>query len=167
MAELLDAVPKGCDVLIDANVLIYGITAASPQCKAFLERCSREEISGITLYESVNDATHQFMKAEVIGKRLCSSQAMKYLSGHPEQVKLLQDYWINTKRLLALNLLFVPLELDIIEAAQPERVAAGLLTNDSIIVSAMRSYGITRIATGDHQFNSVDHITVFSPSDIP
>lgn len=92
---------------------------------------------------------------------------MRYLSQHPEQVKLLRDYWINTQRLLALNLLFVPLDLDIIEAAQPERVAAGLLTNDSVIVSAMRSYGISRIATGDQQFGAVAHITVFSPSDIP
>lgn len=167
MAEHLDAVPTGSDVLIDANVLIYGVTGASPQCKAFLERCSREEISGIALFESINDATHQFMKAEAIAKRLCSTQAMRYLSEHPEKVKLLRDYWINTRRLLALNLLFVPLELEIIEAAQRERVAAGLLTNDSVIVSAMRSYGIVRIATRDQQFDSVDQITVFSPSDIP
>ena|SRR5215469_5038182 len=167
MAEPLDAVPNGSDILIDANVLIYGVTAASPQCKRFLERCSREEVSGITLYESVNDATHQFMKAEALERKLCSGQAMRYLSQHPEQVRLLRGYWINTQRLLALNLLFVPLDLDIIEAAQPERAAAGLLTNDSVIVSAMRSYGISRIATGDQQFDTVAHITVFSPSDIP
>lgn len=167
MAEPLDAVPEGTDVLIDSNILIYAITNASPQCRRLLERCSREEITGIALYESINDATHQFMKAEALAKRLCSGQAMKYLSEHPGQVKLLRDYWTNTRRVLALNLLFIPLDLDIIESAHRERVAAGLLTNDSVIVSAMRGYAISRIATADRQFGTVNNLTVFSPTDIP
>ncbi len=167
MAEPLDTVPNGSNVLIDANVLIYGLTATSPQCKAFLERCSREEVTGITLFEAVNNATHHFMKAEAMQKRLCAGQAMQYLSAHPEQVKRLVDYWTNTQRILALNLLFIPLEKEIVGAAQPERLAAGLLTNDSMIVAAMRSYGISHLATRDNKFNDVAQITVFSPSDIP
>jgi predicted nucleic acid-binding protein len=167
MAEPLDAVPNGSDVLIDANVLIYGLTATSAQCKAFLERCSREEVTGITLFEAVNNATHHFMKAEALEKGLCVGQAMKYLSGHPEQVKLLTDYWTNTQRLLALNLLFIPLELDIVRAAHPERRAAGLLTNDSMIIAAMRTYGISHLATGDNQLHAVAQVNVFSPNDIP
>jgi predicted nucleic acid-binding protein len=106
------------------------------------------------------------MKAEAVQKNLCAQKAMRYLSEHPEQVRLLTDYWANTQRLLALNLLFVPLEMDIVEAAQPERRAAGLLTNDSMIVAAMRAYGISHLATRDDRFNDVAQITVFSPSDI-
>jgi hypothetical protein len=41
MAQPLDTVPDGSNVLIDANILIYGLTDTSAQCKAFLERCSR------------------------------------------------------------------------------------------------------------------------------
>jgi predicted nucleic acid-binding protein len=167
MPASLDTVPNGTDVLIDANVLVYGLSAKSAQCKTFLERCSREEITGVTLLETVNDATHQFMKAEALQKGLCARQAMNYLSTHPEQVKLLTDYWTNTQRLLALNLLFIPLELDMVQGAQPERVDAGLLTNDSVIVAAMREYGISQIATYDHGFDAVKRITVFSPTDIP
>lgn len=70
MAEPLDAVPEGTDVLIDSNILIYGITNASLQCRRLLERCSREEITGVALYESINDATHQFMKAEALVERV-------------------------------------------------------------------------------------------------
>ena len=99
MPELLDTVPNRTDVLIDANVFIYGL-------------------------------------------------------------------WANTQRLLALNVLFLPLELSIVTGAQPERVAAGLLTNDSMIVAAMRRYGVSLIATNDRQFNAVPGITVFSPSDV-
>jgi hypothetical protein len=138
MPELLDTVPNRSDVLIDANVFVYGLTAKSAQCQAFLARRSREEFTGIALFESVNNATHQFMKGEALQKGLCAGQAMKYLSANPDQVKLLTDYWANTQRLLALNVLFLPLELSIVTGAQPERVAAGLLTNDSMIVAPRR-----------------------------
>jgi predicted nucleic acid-binding protein len=46
-------------------------------------------------------------------------------------------------------------------------LTAGLLTNDSIIVAAMREYGITNIATHDALFDTVAGITVFSPTDLP
>jgi predicted nucleic acid-binding protein len=166
MAALLDALPDGSDVLIDSNVFIYGLTAKSPQCKTFLERCSREEVTGISLFECVNDVTHQFMKAEAIQKGLCAEKAMRYLSTHPEEVRRLTDYWVNTQRLLALNLLFVPVDQKVVTGAHAERVNAGLLTNDSIIVSTMREYGISRLATNDRQFDTVANISVFSPSDI-
>jgi predicted nucleic acid-binding protein len=167
MAALLNALPDGSDVLIDANVFVYGLTATSQQCKTFLERCSREEVLGVSLLECVNDATHQFMKGEALRKGLCSGQAMKYLSAHPEEVKKLTDYWVNTQRLMVLNLLFVPVDQKIVTGAQAERVNAGLLTNDSIIVATMREYGISRIATSDKTFDTVANISVFSPSDIP
>jgi predicted nucleic acid-binding protein len=167
MAQDLNTVPNGSDVFIDANVFIYGLTAQSAQCKTFLERRSREEVTGITLFECANDATHQFMKAEAVQKGHCAGQAMRYLSQHPEVVRQLTDYWSNTQRLLALNLLFVPIELKIVTGAQPERAGAGLLTNDSIIIAAMRDFGVLSIATNDHQFDAVAGITVFSPTDIP
>jgi predicted nucleic acid-binding protein len=167
MAQPLGTIPNGSDVFVDANVFVYGLTAKSPQCVAFLARCSREEITGIALFESVNNATHQFMKGEALEKGLCASQALKYLSENPNRVKLLGDYWVNTQRLLALNLLFLPLELSIVEGAQPERLAAGLLTNDSMIVAAMKGYGVSLIATNDRQFDSVQGLAVFSPTDIP
>jgi len=169
MAQLLDSVPTGSDVLIDTNVFIYGLTARSPQCKTLLERCSREEITGITLYEVVHEATHRFMIGEATQKGLFAGQpekGSKYLSKHPEQVKVLTDYWVNTLRLLSLNLVFLPMEHDIVEAGQTERVNAGLLTNDSLIVAAMREYGVSKIATNDGLFETVPGISVFSPTDV-
>jgi predicted nucleic acid-binding protein len=169
MAELLDSVPNGSDVLIDANVFVYGITAKSAQCKALLERCSKEEVAGITLFEVVHEATHKFMTGEALQKGLFAGQpekGAKYLSRHPEQVRVLTDYWLNTVRLLALNVLLLPMEQEIVKRAQLERVNTGLLTNDSLLVAAMREYGISRIATNDRQFEAVTGISVFSPTDV-
>jgi len=131
-----------------------------------LERCSTEEVFGITLYEVVHEATHHFMTGEARAKGLSSVKVAKYLANHPEQVKQLTDYWANTQRLLALNIVFLPMEQDIVVEAQTERANGGLLTNDSIIVAAMREYGISRIATNDKQFDTVTGISVFSPTDL-
>src|SRR6266568_8115925 len=103
----LDTVPDGSNVLIDANVFIYALSNQSPQCKNFLSRCSREQIYGITLFEVIHDATHQFMLAEARSKGLVASKVWKYLSENPEVVKQLTDYWVNTQRILALNLVFL------------------------------------------------------------
>jgi predicted nucleic acid-binding protein len=167
MAEPLDQVPGGSNLLIDANIFVYGLTAKSSQCKTFLERCSSEELSGIALFESVCNATHQFMKAEAIQKGYCYGQALKFLAQHPEVLRRLSDYWINTQRLLALNLLFIPLDGGMVTEAQVERKAAGLLTNDSLIVAAMREYGIAHLASNDRTFDRVAGITVYAPTDIP
>jgi predicted nucleic acid-binding protein len=158
---------KRCDVL-DANIFIYGLTAKSAQCKSFLDRCSKEEVSGITLFEVANEATHKFMLAEARQKGLFTREenAAKFLSKRPDQVEALTDYWVNTARLFTLNILFLATEQDIVEGAQTERVNAGLLTNDSIIAAAMREYGISKIATNHRQFETVSGISVFSPTDV-
>jgi predicted nucleic acid-binding protein len=164
----LDSVPNGSDVLIDANVFVYAISNTSTQCKDFLERCSREHVYGITLFEVVHEATHEFMRAEAKAKGLftATEKGVKYLSKHPEQVKGLSDYWVNTQKVLALNLVLLPCEDNIVVGAQKERVDAGLLTNDSVIVAAMREYGISKIATRDAIFDSVTGLSVFSPTDV-
>jgi len=168
MADSFSAIPNGSHLLIDANIFVYGLTATSGQCKTLLERCSREEVAGITLFEIIHEATHKFMTGEALEKGLFAGaeKGARYLDNHPEQVKLLTQYWVNTQRLLALNVVILPTEQDIVMGAQTERVNAGLLTNDSIIVAAMREYGISRMATNDKQFEAVAGITVFAPTDL-
>jgi len=55
----------------------------------------------------------------------------------------------------------------IVRGANVERVAAGLLTNDSMVVSCMREYGLSLLATNDADFERVAGVTVFRPSDLP
>jgi predicted nucleic acid-binding protein len=166
MADALDAIPNGSNVLIDTNIFLYGITDKSAQCKEFLRRCSSEELYGITLYEIVHEATHHFMVGEALAKGVAVAKVGAYLKKHPNAVKSLTDYWNNTETLLALNILFLPMERQIVQKAQTERVNAGLMTIDSVIVGAMREYGITRLATNDGDFDSVAGISTYSPNDL-
>jgi predicted nucleic acid-binding protein len=153
--------PRGSDVFIDANILIYGLAGQSTECTDLLLRCSREEVTGVCLFETTNEATHRFMLAEAKSKGLISSENVRELRRKPEIVRSLVDYWRNTERVLDLNLLFIPLDEQLLRKAYAERQAAGLLTNDSMIVSSMRFLGLENLASADGDFDRVAGITVF------
>jgi predicted nucleic acid-binding protein len=106
------------------------------------------------------------MLAEAKAKGLVSSENARDLRSKPDVVRNLADYWRNTQRVLALNLLFLPLELSILTTAHGERQSAGTLTNDSMIVSLMRLLGVQYLASADGDFDRVAGITVFGPSDL-
>lgn len=166
-ARLLQQIPDGTDVFIDANIFIYGLSGQSAQCKQLLERCSREEVFGICLFETVNEATHRFMLAEAKSKGLITTESASHLRKKFNIIPNLIDYWNDAERILNLNLLFFATDETIIRGAYNERQSAGLLTNDSMIVSCMRSYSISSLATSDADFERVSGIQVFSPDDIP
>lgn len=166
-AQTLAQIPFGSNVFIDANIFVYGLNRVSSQCTLFLERCSREEVTGITLYEIVNEATHQLMLAEAVRNGFISSPSPRSLRSNYAAIGALTDYWNETERILALNLLFLATEDAIVRGAQIERAKHCLLTNDSMIVSTMRNYGVSCVATGDKDFLRVNGIVVYSPDDLP
>lgn len=136
--DSLPNLPDRSFVFIDSNVFIYALTAQSAQCRQLFERCLREEVTGIALFETVNEVTHRFMVAEALSKGLITAGGARALRNKFQQIPTLTDYWLNTRRMLALNLLFMPVNETIIRNAQTVRQEAGLLTNDSMIVAAMR-----------------------------
>jgi len=162
----LDEVPDGSDIFIDANIFVYGLTGVSLQCRRFLERCMRQSVTDLCLFEIVNEATHHFMLAEARGKGLIKPGA-GWKELHADIVLRLRDYWRNTQRVLGLNVLFAETDERIIASAQPVREEAGLLTNDSMIVAFMRQYGVRCLASSDRAFQRVSGITVFYPGDLP
>jgi predicted nucleic acid-binding protein len=62
---------------------------------------------------------------------------------------------------------YLPVSESILRSAQAERQTAGLLTNDSLIISCMREYGLSFLATNDSDFERVVDITLFKPGDLP
>jgi len=168
MGRPLPNVPAGSDIFIDANIFIYGLNNTSPQCRSLLERCSREEVTGISLFEIVNEATHKFMLAEAKQKGLIPSPGYAaQLRNNCQAIPTLIDYWRETERILALNLLFFSTDEQIVRGAYPERQQAQVLTNDSMILSWMREFGIQHLATSDKDFDRASGITVFAPDDLP
>src|ERR1017187_4060748 len=164
--DALPNLPESGFVFIDANVFIYALTAQSAECRQLFERCLREEVTGIALFETVNEVTHRLMIAEALSKGLITAGRAKALRNKFQQITTLTDYWLDTQRILALNLLFMPVNETIIRNAQTVRQEVGLLTNDSMIVAGMREYGLSFLASNDADFERVRDITVFKPTDL-
>lgn len=163
--QSLERIPDRADVFIDANIFIYGLGGASSQCKTLLERCSREEITGICLLETVNEATHRLMIAEAKSKGLISDAA-KELRTKPAVIQSLSEYWAQTEQILSLNLLFLALEQSTLGRAHPVRKVSGLMTNDSMIIACMREYGVSALASNDSDFSRISGIQLYRPSDV-
>lgn len=158
-ADPLPKIPPGSNTFVDTNVFVYGLLGRSAECRSLLERCSREEIVGISSYSVLLEVTHKLMLAD-------ARQKVAYLEGHPDVVRSLRNYWTEFQRVLALNLLYLENEVSIFERAQVERESSGLLTIDSTSVSLMKSYGIQILATNDSAFDRVSGIKVYRPTDI-
>ena len=79
LVQALPAVPGNSVVFIDANIFIYGLSGRSGQCHQLLERCLREEVTGITLFETLSEVTHRLMVAEALGKGLIGRGGAKAL----------------------------------------------------------------------------------------
>ncbi len=60
----------------------------------------------------------------------------------------------------------LPVDLGICLRAASVRAETGLLTNDSVIVATMRDGGVTAIATADADFERVEGLRVYRPTDL-
>lgn len=163
----LPAIPSGISVFIDANVILYAFLRTSAQAMDLLLRCAREEITGVTSLDVVNDVTHRLMLAEALQKNRITRQNAGALKSRPDIVRELGDYWEYTRRLFSLNLILVGNDEPLLRQGQSIRSRFGLLTKDSLIVAAMDEYEVANLATNDRDFEAVDHLTIFRPGDLP
>lgn len=67
---------NGDPVFIDANIFIYHFGGKSEECKTFLERCARRDLTGYTSTATVAKVLHRLMVAEAITKGLAIARAV-------------------------------------------------------------------------------------------
>jgi len=153
-------------VLVDANIFIYAARGASPQCEELLRRCAREEIRGVTTLEVLAEVCHQLMLASARASGAVTQATASALRHRREAVRGLTDYWPTVEAVLDSNLTVLTLDGQRFRHAQIMRERHGLLTNDSLVLAAADSYGITNLATRDADFDDVPWLTVYKPEDI-
>ncbi len=164
--EALPNLPAATDILLDANIFIYAFGRQSSQCLDLLQRCAKEEVTGITTLEIVNEVCHRLMLAEAVNSGVITKESAAALKSKPGAVRQLTAYWQQTARIFSLNLLVLTLEEPRIYQAQQERSTHGLLTNDSLLLAAAQSYGINCLATRDGDFDAIPDINIYKPMDI-
>ncbi len=163
----LEEVPAGSRVFLDAGVFIYHFCVESGQCGRLLARCERGEVRGVTSVIALLEATHRLMMAEAVRMGLVTRGSVaRKLRERPDVVRSLTGYRRQIENVPRWGIQVLPADLGRCVRAADVRAAHGLFTNDSIIVATMRDAGVTAIATADRDFERVDGIEVYRPTDL-
>lgn len=83
-----------------------------------------------------------------------------------DRIKTLTDYWRLTAKIFDLNLVIIPLDEIRVRRAAEIRAECGLLTNDSMLLAAAREYGVNAIASHDSDFEQLESLTIYMPTDM-
>lgn len=154
-------------IFIDANIFIYNFGGQSLQCKEFLLRCAKQELWGYTSTAILAEVLHRLMIAEAIEKRLVSPKnPMKKLKESPQLIKQLISYNENVRKIGEMNITILELTHFILEKSAAIRQKEGLLTNDSLVIAFMKDFSLTKLATHDNDFDHVEDIEVYKPTDL-
>ncbi|MBI5328184.1 MAG: PIN domain-containing protein [Deltaproteobacteria bacterium] len=163
----LSNIKRDANVFIDANIFIYHFTGASKECSEFLKRCEQGEVSGMTSVIALLEVLHRLMMVEAVGKKLAAPpNIVKKLQKHPEKIKQLKDYYLNTRKIADMGIIIKPLTFETAEKSNSFRTEYGLMVNDSIIAAGMAEEGMDSLASNDDGFRKIGKFKVYSPGDV-
>ncbi len=157
----------GTEVFIDSNIFIYHFTGVSNECSEFLSRCEDGEIIGITSVNVLLEVLHRLMMIEAVNKKLVKPpNILKKLRSKPEKIRELNEYFMNTLKIKEFGVIIKPIDFEVILLSQSIRAGYGLMVNDSVIIANMKKEGIVSLASNDKEFQRIEGISLYSPSDI-
>ncbi|MCL4537102.1 MAG: type II toxin-antitoxin system VapC family toxin [Nitrospirae bacterium] len=163
----LSTIESGTEIFIDANIFIYHFTGASNECSEFLSRCEQGDIHGLTSVNVILEVLHRLMMIEAVRKKLAAPpNIVKKLQKQPAKIKLLNEYFINTKKIIDIGIEVNPISMETVFISQSTRLAHGLMVNDSLIIANMQELGINSLATNDKKLGEIEELFVYTPSDV-
>lgn len=163
----LSDIESGSEVFIDANIFIYHFTGASNECSEFLSRCEQGDIYGLTSVNVVLEILHRLMMIEAVRKKLAAPpNIVKKLQKQPPKIRLLNEYFINTKKIIDMGIKVNPISMETVLISQSARLSHGLMVNDSLIIASMQESGINSLATNDKKLAEIEGLFVYTPSDV-
>ncbi|MGH7814458.1 MAG: type II toxin-antitoxin system VapC family toxin [Candidatus Binataceae bacterium] len=165
-AHPLSALPARAGILLDANIFIYAFTGRSEQCRKLLERSQRGEVAACTTIEAVNEVCHRLMLMEAFERGIIDKISAPALRSKAAEIARLTSYWMRVEEIFDLNLTVLALDEARVRRAYRLRSVHGLLTNDSLIAAAAQERTIRNLATADRDFERVQWLTIYRPSDI-
>jgi predicted nucleic acid-binding protein len=163
----LDQVPRGSRVFLDAPIFIYHFAMVSMECRRLLQRCESGEVAGVTSVVVLNEVTHRLMMMEALHQGLVTPGGVaRKLRDRPAIVRQLSEYRVQVASIPGWGIEVLPLDLAVCLRSVDVRSSSGLLTGDSLIVTTMRDQRMDAIATSDADFERVDGLQVFGPTDL-
>jgi predicted nucleic acid-binding protein len=165
---ILNDLPRGALVFIDANIFVYHFSGVSAECRTLLKRVERKELRASTGAHIILEVLHRLMTIEAISKGLITpGQPAKKLKQNPDVIKQLLDYAKCVSEIGSLNIRVHPVTARQIRISEAIRSSCGMMTNDSVTAAMMSSYGITKVASLDSDLQRAAGISLYRPTDVP
>ena len=163
----LDRVLPGSQVFVDSTIFIYHFTAASEDCRRFLERCESGEVKGTASAVVLAEVGHRLMMIEAVARGFVRpGNVAQKLRARPDIVKNLEAYRELVERIPLMGIRVLPLEMKSLLRSHEVRKKYGLLVNDSLVAAAAMSTGLDALATADSDFRRVTELQTFEPADL-
>lgn len=162
-----DDILSGTAVFVDANSLVYAVTA-DPRfglpCKRLLERIDNQDIPGFTSAHVLSEMAHRAMTLEAAARfnRPLAGMA-NWLRRHPAEVQQLTRHRQAIDEVRAGKVHVLPVEGSDVSHAADLSVSFGLLSSDAPIVVIMQRHGLSQLASLDTDFDHVPGLTRYAP----
>jgi predicted nucleic acid-binding protein len=162
-----DDITSGTDVFIDANCLVYAVTADpryGPSCKRLLERIDNQDIPGFTSAHVLSELAHRTMTLEAVTRfnRPLAGMA-NWLRRHPAEVQQLTRHRQAIDEVAAGKVQVLSVEGPDVSRAADLSVPFGLMSSDALIVVLMERHGLAHLASLDADFDRVPGLTRYAP----
>jgi predicted nucleic acid-binding protein len=163
----LPDIRKGSRVLLDSNILLYAAARHSRECVALIERIANGVVEAGLTTVTVGEVCHRWMMEECRDRGIVlGGNPAKALAEKRHVISQLSNYYSLTMAVLHGRFDIRSVEPgDFVLALQLQR-RWGLLTNDSLQLAVAERMGITEIATADKNFDAVQGVIVYKPTDI-
>jgi uncharacterized protein len=163
----LSAIAAGSRVPLDTNIFIYALTGRSLQCREIVERSQDGDVAAVTTIEAVNEVCHKLMLLEALERGVIKRISAAALRSKAAEITRLTNYWKLVEPIFDLNITILALAEARARRPHHLRSAFGLLTNDSLIAAAAQEQAIVNLATNDRDFDRIDWLTTYRPTDLP
>jgi predicted nucleic acid-binding protein len=162
-----DDILPGTTVFLDANCLIYAVSADpryGPACKRLMERIDNQDIQGYTSAHVMSEMAHRIMTLEAISRfnRPLTGMA-NWLRRHPSEVQQLTRHRQAIDEVQSAKVKVLPIEGADISRAADHSISFGLLSSDALIVVVMQRHGLILLASNDTDFDRIPGLTRYAP----
>jgi predicted nucleic acid-binding protein len=162
-----DDIPSGTAVFIDANCLVYAVSADpryGASCRRLLERSDTQDIQGFTSAHVLSEVAHRMMTLEAVTRFSRPPAGMaNWLRRHPAEVQQLSRHRSAIDEVRNSKVQVLPVEGPDVSRAADLSAPFGLLSNDALIVTVMQRHNLSALASLDADFDRVPGLTRFAP----
>lgn len=163
----LESVPAGPRLFLDSPIFVYVFAGSSSECRRLLDRRENHVVAGVTSVVVMADVCYRLMAMDAVARGLMPRAAVgRRLRHRPDVVKQLTACQEFLERIPLIGIDVLPVDLGLSMRVGEGRAGTGLLTNDSLLVAAMRDAGITAPATAGRDFERASGIEIYHPTDL-